>query len=413
MKRSRTVSLFFTAFFLLVLLLPSSSLLAQVDTPATVDITGINVDEFPDIHVSVYAVSEDAQADDFDFELLEDGIPQEIKSRANQEVGVQVAILVDASSNIVTPGATGTARNTEVADAIGQFVQIGVLDAATDWLSAYAAGETGEDFDIISSWEQDHQKVANSLRQYEPSGNAPVVTPLFTLLQNTIQQIKTAPAQIPQNLRRSIIVFSDGTDVVSGLAKEEIVTNAQSLGITIHTVLLGNETANGRQNLLGLADSTGGEYIHLNDDQALAPLWEQLGDERQQTILSYSLAKADPSSLTVKGTTPGGQKDEDTVDPYPPVPVQTPKLSIKSPENRAVIVRKADAPDSPLSEMEPATLPVTLAVAWPDDHPRGFERIEYEMNGVTTIQTEVPFGTIDLDIAGLDAGNYPLPRNRH
>ncbi|MCB9137918.1 MAG: FHA domain-containing protein [Caldilineaceae bacterium] len=378
---------------------------AQGGTAAAIDITGVDVSGFPQISVTVYGENLPSSLESLPVKLLEDRVEQAVENSATIDVGIQTAILLDSSRNIADPGLTGEPRFVEIANAVDSFVQLGVLSAQTDWLAAFAAGDDADGFQVLAEWNQDHQAIANTLRLYQPAEDAPVKTPLFTLIKATLDQIEASPA--PDNLRRAIVVFSDGYDSLSAVQIDDIVNRSNRAGVAIHTVMIGPEDEARRQNLQRIADNTGGTYRVYDDLDVMQRLWRELGRERTQTRFEYRLTKSDPAELAIEVTLPNGQTVRDAVE-YPIIPIQPVEMTIVRPEAGQVVVRTAAAPDTPLEEMEPLELPIQLEFAWPDGGRRSFKRIEYEIDGITQVQTQEVFGNYLFPIRRLNPGNYTL-----
>ncbi|MBK8051552.1 MAG: FHA domain-containing protein [Anaerolineales bacterium] len=376
----------------------------QTDSRPVFVITGVDVTSFPDIQVTAFGANLGGELASLPAVLKEDGVEQPIVASEPATVGVATAFLLDASSNIRDPGNTGDARNVEIAKAVNRFVEMQELSAATDWLAAYTVNGAGDGFSQIADWTQDHQAVANELSLYAPEA-LPDSTPLFGLIKYGLDQIELAP--VPQNLRRSLVVFSDGFDALSAVQIDDIVNRANRLGVTIHTVMVGPEAEARRQNLQRIADVTDGQYLVYSSLQDMEGLGSHLASEREQQRYLYRLTQAEPKTVEVAVTTPGGRTLRDEA-AFPTVPAQPATMTIQQPSSGSRIERSGATPDTPIGELTPASLTIVLDVQWPDGHPRTFDRIEYELNGKTEATTAEPFTSIEFPIADLDAGNYTL-----
>ena len=124
--------------------------------------------------------------------LKEDKVEQPILESKPVDVGIATGFLVDASNNIRDRGNTGDPRYVEIANAVDRFIQMKMLAAETDWLSAYTIDAGGAGFQQLADWTQDHQAVANQLRLYQPE-QMPETTPLFNLIKYGLDQIEIGP----------------------------------------------------------------------------------------------------------------------------------------------------------------------------------------------------------------------------
>jgi hypothetical protein len=367
-------------------------------------ITGVDLTNLPLVNVTVSGSNLGAPLADLPAVLKEDKVEQPILESKPQEVGIATAFLIDASNNIRDPGNTGEARIAEIATAVEKFIQMKVLAAETDWMAAYTIAPTGDGFQQLSDWTQDHQSVANELRLYQPQ-EMPETTPLFNLIKYGLDQIEIGP--FADNLRRTLVVFSDGFDNLSAVQIDDIVNRANRLGVTIHTVMIGPEAENRRQNLQRIADVTDGEYVLYAELADMEQLWSQVAAERRQQVYTYRLTKAQPELLEMAVTAPNQRTFGDEYN-FPFVPAQPAEISIAQPAIDAVVQRTGAASDTAEADLDPTTLPISLDVQWPDGHPRNFARIEYEVGGDTRVVTAEPFTTFAFPLSGLDEGAQTL-----
>ena len=185
------------------------------------------------------------------------------------------------------------------------------------------------------------------------------------------------------------------------------MSRANRLGVTIHTVMIGPEAKDRRQNLQRIADVTDGEYVLYSSLADMEQLWTKLAAERQQQQYTYRLTKAQPELLELAVTAPNQRVFNDEY-PYPFVPAQPAQITIAQPDAGAVIPRTGAEPDTPQEELEPTTLTINLDVQWPDGHPRNFDRMEYEIGGKTLVQSTEPFTYFEFPLAEFDAGAQTL-----
>lgn len=371
------------------------------DTAAPIfTITGVDASQFPVISVTAYGANLEKPLADLPAVLTEDNAERPILSSEPVDVGIQVGVLFDLSANVLP-------RYNELADAVERF-RVAKLSADTDWLAAYSADPENAELVVISDWVQDHQGMANEVRLKAPA-TAAAQTPLFGLISSALDRFSSSAT--PPNLRRTLLVFSDGTDVVSAQQLETIMRKAARLGVTIDTVMIGNaQNAANRRNLEQIALETGGSYWDFGDIGKIAnieTMWRDLGAERQQQKYTYRMTKPQPSALGLSVGLSDGRRLTAESD-FPAVDAHTPEVEVVNPAAGAEILRTASAPDTPLGEIAPATLPVELKITWPDNHPRNVQRVEYEIGGHAEVQTAEPFGRIDFPIADLDAGSYIL-----
>jgi len=217
-------------------------------------------------------------------------------------MGVQVALVFDASNNVRQAGLTNAPRLQEVKDTIDSFARTNFLDDERDWLTFIALGDDATPQVIgprlDDAWENyDYQAVWNSVILYEPREGS-TVTPLYDLVKFAVQQF--AAPKLPMNQERHIVVFSDGSDQVSVLQSEQVIGLANQHNIRVHTVQLGNPAPQSERNLKQLSELTGGTYVSLDSIQALAPIVDAMRVTVDQTVLTYRSQRADPGEIRVE-----------------------------------------------------------------------------------------------------------------
>ncbi len=369
----------------------------------TLQITEIDIQSFPVVRVFVYGENLPDALDSLPIRLEEDRVEQPLVESQAVEVGTQTAIVLDASRNILSTGNTGTPRLDEISRAVGRFVQLGLLSAQTDWLAAYGTGSVDGEYEIIADWQQDHQGVVNSLIQWRPDSR-PVITSLFGVVQAAFEQFETTPA--PANVRRSMVIFSDGADIVSNIETDDIVRMAQQQGVHIHTVLLGTPARDSRRNLGRLADLTDGLFIELNGITDLDPIWRTIGSERVQQLLTYRLSQAQPREILVAAQ--GDGREVFATSSFPVVGARPVEVQILTPTaDQSFSITSTEAGDSQ-SSVEQNLLPIQVAFNWPDGRPRDFHRVEYSLDADTRTVTSPPFDQFSFPVANVTEGHHTI-----
>lgn len=395
------------AFLLVILLMVGASVNSSAQTEVinpTLQITGIDISEFPTISVSIFGDNLGISLGNLNLDLYEDSTLQSLQKDTIQDVGIQTALVLDASSNIRFSGNTGEPRYQEVARAVLRLVSLEILSASTDWLAVYTTSTSDDTFRVISDWQQDHGSVANRLINYQPNDRV-VYTPLFNLIDYALSGF--VDSGVPSNLQKSIVVFSDGVDVVSPLNPPDIIRRAQEMNVRVHTVMIGPERVETRRNLKRISDLTGGQYFVLTSLPDLDPLWESIATERRQRVVTYQMAQAQPRTLKLVATIPNGVKLEREAN-FPTVGAKPPQITILEPVTEQRIERTADSFSVPLQDYTPKVLPIRYGITWPDGHPRSLSKIEFILNDDTRVQNSEPFETFTFPIDSLPSGRYTL-----
>jgi hypothetical protein len=222
----------------------------------TVTITKVDASQFPLVDVYVHGRNLSPSLAQTSLSVLENNVPQTIIDDSYVAVGTQTALIFDASGNVLAPGMTGEPRYIEVGDAVRRLVTLKSLAPETDWLTSVAFDADGKT-QILRKWTRDHQAAVDALYIYEPSQSTKA-TPLFDQIYDTLEIFDTT--QVPDNLQRSIVVFSDGIDVKSTLIMDDLQSLANEMGVRIYTVQLGPESGGNVKNMQRLSRLTGGSY---------------------------------------------------------------------------------------------------------------------------------------------------------
>ena len=377
---------------------------AQDLTQPNVEITGIQTDGYPEIEFTVYGQNLGINLADMPLIVREDKTERSPQSSSLGTVGIQTALVLDASNNIRLAGNTGQLRYKEFANAAETFLQRGVLAADTDWLGAFTTGPSDDQFRTIGVWSRDHGGLRNQIFVYIPQDNTPK-TPLFDLIEYTLDQFQDSPA--PTNLQRSMIVFSDGFDATSDLDSKDVIRRAVDENIRIYTVMVGPSAVDRRSNLERISKLTDGKFVFLDSIAALTPIWDELGQQRYQRIVKYRTNIPQPQSLTIEAQIPGRTPLVRT-EPFPATGARPVEIRITDPMPETLIQRDAEAFDSDLANVEPRFLHIKLQFIWPDGLARTLRRVEYTINDETQIQEQGPFDEFHYLIADLPSGDYTL-----
>ncbi len=362
-------------------------------------ITGIDTTDFPDVEVSVYGDNLSAPLPDVPLSLREDTREIAVESRETAEVGVQVALVLDASNNIRNPGnIAGTLRYQDYQASVDALVEAGVLSAQTDWLGAYATGPSEEAFRIISDWTQDHGALRNDVLLYTPEDDT-AQTPLFDLVEFTLDQFEDT--ELSPNLKKSIIIFSDGFDATSNLDRNDVIRRAQEMNVTIYTVMVMAEDDERRTNLERIATLTDGRYVFLDAIETLGPLWTEIGEQRQQELLRYRTDDAQPVELELSAQPPG-EVPLVRSRAFPATGAEPVVITVLNPADGEAVIGDADAGS------ESAVLPIEVEFSWPDGYPRALQRVEYTVNDDTRVVDSGPFDQFDFPLGDLPSGRYTL-----
>lgn len=156
-----------------------------------------------------------------DFVVFEDGIQQDLSFFAAEEVPLDLALLVDASSSmqdkmeLVRAAASGFIRT------------LGAQDRAA--IIAFNSG-----LREIQSLTSDRAVLESAIRKTEARGGTHLYNAVYVMLKEVVQnQRRDGDVR-----RRALVVLSDGEDTGSLVSFEDVLDATRRAGVTVYTVTL-------------------------------------------------------------------------------------------------------------------------------------------------------------------------------
>lgn len=391
---------------LIVIALLATPLSAHAQSTTTplpsIRIPTIDTSQFPEVAVQLYGENLSGDLSGLTVEVAEDGAPVLLSDDRTEKgiAGTQTAIVFDAAGNVTKNGPTGEPIYIEVGKTLRKLIPLGVLSSERDFLTTISFG-TNQEPVVLHEWSQDHQAVVDSVYQYKPIegiGN----TSIHKILRFTLDQL--ADPTLPEGQVKSIVLLSDGVDIIKINDLFDAVNLAKSRNIHIHTILIGQDSVGPRTKMQDLAKETGGQFVHLSSIDALESFWPIIAQGGTRRILRYRSQQAKPGKISVTVTLPDGKKiavDGDMV-----VPALAPAtVTVVTPLAGSVVDRRGPQFDTKTQQLTPRRLPVQAIVEFPDS--RKIRSLEY-----TIVKTEEVLQNFDqpyeMDISDLGAGNYTV-----
>jgi hypothetical protein len=228
--------------------------------------------------------------------------------------------------------------------AIEQFAAPPTMVEGIDYLAIYQIGE--DQVSELLAPTSFHNAVRNFLAT--PFSIQAGPTALLDSLGSLLDDIETLrPAGL---VYTSIVVFTDGTDVVStDFQLEDIGPKAAGLGVPIHTVWLENESLQpfshqaGRDYLAGVAAASRGVAARLDQEAELSSIWDRIAAFRDHTLLVYAVDDLSPGDFEVLVSL----ADQPQVTAETTVTVQPAAASVVinlPPESRTLVLESLDTP---------------------------------------------------------------------
>ncbi|MCS7182732.1 MAG: VWA domain-containing protein [Thermoanaerobaculum sp.] len=226
-----------------------------------------------------------------DFEVLEEGVPQELLHFAReQDLPMRVGLVIDTS---------GSMQPTlpEVQRVVLGFVKHLLRPKDRAFLIAFSDRPV-----LLSPFTADVGALERALLTLRAERE----TSLWDAVIYGVFQFSGVRG------RKALVVLTDGEDTASRAPFERALDFAQRSGVTVYTIAIGLPLTKvkPRSQLTRLAKATGGEAFFLGPKPTLEPVYGQIERElRSQYLLAYSSATDAPPgtfrSVTVKVKKPG------------------------------------------------------------------------------------------------------------
>lgn len=199
-----------------------------------------------------------------DFEVLDNGVPQQVTYAAYEQIPLNVVLVLDASESL-----TGE-RLEHLVDA-GNFVLDGLK--ADDHAALITFGHS---IAIRSRLGKNRETVRKALAGVTAGGDTSLVDAAYTGLL-------TGESDVGRAL---VLIFSDGLDVTSWLQPEQVLDIARRSDVVVYSVAVRSLAK--PEFLQDLGDTTGGDLIEVESTKNLKETFTRILDEfRHRYLLSY------------------------------------------------------------------------------------------------------------------------------
>ena len=236
-----------------------------------------------------------------DFQVLEDGVLQQISNFSRDPRPIALSLVIDSSTSM------------EQRMAIAQQAAIGFVRRLTTRDVAQVI-----DFDsqpiVLQPFTNDAAALERAIQRTSAGGS----TSLYNAVYIALSELRQVRAQTAEEIRRqAIVLLSDGDDTSSLKTAEEVVDLAKRTDTLVYAISLRDkeERARGQFSeadfvLRSLAQETGARVYFVNDATELEAIYVQIADElANQYTLGYTSSNARRDGawrrIQVKTTRPG------------------------------------------------------------------------------------------------------------
>jgi len=214
------------------------------------------------------------------FRVFEDGVEQSVTNFAMEDAPLSIGLVFDSSGSMHT-------KIRKSAEAAAVFFKIANPE------DEFFLIEFNDRPKLTVPFTQDSQEVYNRIARIRASGR----TSLLDAIHMALAQMKHA-----RNLRKAILIFSDGGDNRSRYTEREVKEAMRESDVQVYAMgifdpddprKLTREEQDGPRLLTELAEETGGKHFPVDHLDDLAGVCDRIGNElRNQYLLGYLSANS-------------------------------------------------------------------------------------------------------------------------
>jgi Ca-activated chloride channel family protein len=232
-----------------------------------------------------------------DFEIYDNGKPQQITNFDNQTVPISSVVMLDTSGSM-----------TLVLDLVKQAAEEFLLRMLPDDRAKVGAFNDKLEIKPVVGlpFSNNRDQLIRALQELDFGSG----TRLFDAVDFGITELQ------PIQTRKVILVFTDGEDTSSRVDSGDVVARARAEEVMVYSIGLENEYFNGQQRvrtspdrgLRRLSDETGGGFFMLKKKDELGPTFTRIAQElHSQYVMGFSPETLDGKvhKLEVKVKRPG------------------------------------------------------------------------------------------------------------
>jgi hypothetical protein len=408
--RTKRIGLLFYALALALLSAPHIAAQTVAREDLGVRVTAVDATGFPTVRVRVLTTGPGSApvADTSRLLLRENGVPIPEATLGRAPVGVDLVLVIDANVDLLQadePG--GATRRDKVAESITRFAGQNMNPDGLDRVSIIAPDAARLEPTFLTQDATQPDEVAAAVAAYDaaPPADQPLrPTPLQAMLAAAIDHLA---ARQEDGRFGAVLLYTDGARLDRQLDAPALAAAAQTAGVPLFAAILGAAVSPEEQaNVGALTEPTNGQAIHMPtpaDADSLYALFAAQGTQIEMVYQS-ALRQNGPQQVAVNL---GNVRDAAEFE----LALAGPTVTLDAPPT---VRRAGSAVDTPLALLQPAVLPLTAVVTWPEGQSRQLTAIVFLVDGLPQPQAAPPAadaaGRIPLvwDISEREAGTYRL-----
>jgi len=211
-----------------------------------------------------------------DFEVLDNGKPQQVTVFENKPTPITTTVMIDTSGSMTT-----------ALDLVKQGAEQFLLRLLPEDQAQVGAFNDKIEFHPESSFTSSRDQLVRSLRDLDFG----YPTRLYDAVDESITHLENADG------RKVVLVFTDGDDTASKVGLGKVMDRAREKDVMVYAIGLVNDYFNGQQKvrsqpdrgLKKLAEETGGGYFELKRTADLNETFTRVAEElHSQYVLGFS-----------------------------------------------------------------------------------------------------------------------------
>ena len=408
--RTKRIGLLFYALALALLSAPHIAAQTVAREELGVRVTAVDASGFPTVRVRVLTTGPGSApvADTSRLLLRENGVPIPEATVGSASVGVDLVLVIDANVDFLqTDEPGGATRRDKVAESITRLATTSMNAGGLDRVSVIVPDAARLEPTFLTQDATQPDEVTAAVAAYDaaPPADQPLrATPLQAMLTAAIDHLAARQAD---GRFGAVLLYTDGARLDRQLDAPALAAAAQTAGVPVFAAILGAAVSQEEQaNVDALTESTNGQSIHMPTAADADPLYALFAAQGTQIEMVYqsALRQNGPQQVAVNL---GNVRDAAEFE----LALAGPTVTLDAPTN---VRRAGSAVDTPLPLLQPAVLPLTAVVAWPEGQSRQLTEIVFLVDGVPQPQAAPPTadaaGRIPLvwDISEREAGMYRL-----
>ena len=408
--RTKRIGLLFYALALALLSAPSIAAQTVAREALGVRVTGVDATGFPTVRVRVLTTGPGSApvTDTSRLLLRENGVPIPEATLGSAPVGVDLVLVIDANVDFLQadePG--GPTRRDKVAESIARYAATYMNADGLDRVSIITPDAARLEPTFLTQDATQPDEVAAAVAAYDaaPPADQPLrATPLQAMLTAAIDHLAARP---DDGRFGAVLLYTDGARLDGQLDNPALAAAAQAAGVPLFAAVLGAAVSPEEQaNVDALTQPTNGQASHMPSPEAADPLYALFAAQGTQIEMIYQSALRQ-NGLQQVAVNLGNVRDAAEFE----LALAGPTVTLDAPSS---VRRAGSAVDTPLALLQPAVLPLTAVVTWPNDQSRQLTEIVFLVDGVAQPQAAPPAadatGQIPLvwDISEREAGTYSL-----